>query len=534
VTQDPRAFLGLDLGAATASASLIGRYAGRWRLIGSLSLPAGVGLRATARLLVDRTIAADPGLAAMLGLDQGRSGTVPTVAVRSHPPRRLAVVAVTERALAPLAAAAARSGWLVSAVSAETTEPLAMSRLLLEPTVDAVLAGAGDPPGGDERSGLDELALVVAAAAERRSETTFVLAGALTDGLARFGDGHDRAAEVVLAPAAATGPGGAPLRDLLTALAMPAGESRLALGVAAATLADVLDRRVEIVEIGHDAGLRAVAAPGAGGGSSSLDAAVVAAAALAPADPDDAVIDRVLGWSTLPTDRHRVRDGMRELRIVPWADASGDGAAFRLAAARAAVGRLIEATPDIDLAGPPDLVVAAGGTWAVAPAPVVALALADVLRRPGASQYALDHAALLAPLGAIPDPVERAAVLADIADDLLAPLGSVVTPAGLRPGRAAGRLVVHAAGGTSEVELVPGGLELIDLAPGETAVAEFRFRDTVRLGTRGRHFAIDVAGGLGGLLVDLRDVPLRLPDRHDRRREQLDAWQSAMWGGARS
>ncbi len=62
-------------------------------------------------------------------------------------------------------------------------------------------------------------------------------------------------------------------------------------------------------------------------------------------------------------------------------------------------------------------------------------------------------------------------------------------------------------------------------------MAEFKFRDTVRLGTRGRHFAVDVAGGLGGLLVDLRDVPLRLPDRADRRRDLLSAWQTALWAG---
>ena len=102
-------------------------------------------------------------------------------------------------------------------------------------------------------------------------------------------------------------------------------------------------------------------------------------------------------------------------------------------------------------------------------------------------------------------------VIGDLADDLLAPLGSVVTPAGLRAGRSAGSVLVHVGDGTSELDLVPGGLELVDLPPGETAVAEFRFRDAVRLGARGRHFAVDVAGGLGGLLVDLRDVPLRLP-----------------------
>ena len=95
-------------------------------------------------------------------------------------------------------------------------------------------------------------------------------------------------------------------------------------------------------------------------------------------------------------------------------------------------------------------------------------------------------------------------------------------------------MAVHARDGISELELTPGGLELVDLPPGATAVAEFKFRERVRLGGRGRHFAIDVAGGLGGLMVDLRDVPLRLPDRADRRRDLLAAWQSSLWAGSES
>jgi hypothetical protein len=78
---------------------------------------------------------------------------------------------------------------------------------------------------------------------------------------------------------------------------------------------------------------------------------------------------------------------------------------------------------------------------------------------------------------------------------------------------------------------MPGGLALIDLPPGSSAVAEFRFRDVVRLGARGRHFAIDVTGGLGGLVVDLRDVPLRLPERADLRGELLESWQTAVVSG---
>ena len=195
------------------------------------------------------------------------------------------------------------------------------------------------------------------------------------------------------------------------------------------------------------------------------------------------------------------------------------------------MGRLLEATDDFDRGIHPDLVVAGGGAWAVAPGPVITLALADVLRRPGATQYAYDHARLLGPLGSIADHDERRAVMSDLADDLLVPLGSVVTPAGLRTGRSAGRLVVHGDSGDTEFDLVPGSLELVDLAPGQTAVADFRFRDSVRLGAKGRQFEVEVAGGLGGLLVDLRDVPLRLPERHDRRREQLETWQASLWAG---
>ena len=242
-------------------------------------------------------------------------------------------------------------------------------------------------------------------------------------------------------------------------------------------------------------------------------------------------LDRI-AWSTMPTDRHRLRDRMRELRIAPWSDAAGDGAALRMAAARAALVRLKEATTRFDDGPVPDLVVAASGVWTSVPAPAVALAHIDVLRRPGASQYALDHARLLGPLGAIPDAGERKVLFMDLVDDLLAPLGSVVTPAGLRAGRALGSVVVHARDGISELELTPGGLELVDLPPGSTAVAEFKFRERVRLGGRGRHFAIDVAGGLGGLMVDLRDVPLKLPDRADRRRDLLAAWQSSLWAGS--
>lgn len=549
MTSEPRAFLAIDHGAATLSVALIGRVAGAWRLVGTFASPAGAAVESAVDLLVERTIAADPEIAGLMGIVGADRDTIPRFEVRSRRPRHLALVTASGRTLVAVTDTASRSGWRVTAASTDSTDPLAMTRLLLDRTVDAILVGAGDPPRSDERGAIQELATLVAAVAVRRPDLPIVLSGAMSEALGVFGDVRDRPGEVLLAPAAHSqvsgtgrtrGDGGSgnrgdaagdPLGDLLLELALAPDDPRRAIGPATQALADVLDRRVETIVLGHDASVRAAAEPSAGGGQGAARLAVVPAAAVAPDDPDDAIVDGVLVWSTLPSDRHRLRDRLRELRIAPWADAAGDGAALRMAAARAALVRLAAATPAFDHGPAPDLVVAGGGVWSSVPAPVVALAVVDVIRRPGASQYALDHARLLGALGAIPDPRERLAVMTDLADDLLAPLGTIVTPSGLRSGRSAGTVVVHADGGASEMDLVPGGLELVDLPPGQTAVAEFRFRDRVTLGARGRHFAIDVAGGLGGLLVDLRDVPLRLPERADRRRDLLTAWQAALWQG---
>jgi hypothetical protein len=532
VTSEPRAFLALDAGAATTVAALIGRVGSRWRLVGSLAMPAGADTEGVISVLGDRAIAADPGLASALDLRRGRAGELPRLEVASHAPRKLAVVAASERVLGPLLATASRSGWRTVSGSAETTDPLAMSSMLLDKSVTGVLVGAGDPPSADERRALGELAALIAAAAGRRPELTVILAGGMAEHLAAFGDVGTRPGEVVLGPAAQRGSPAGPLSDLLIAIALPPADARRALGAGAVALAEVLDRRIDVVEIGFDAGTRVSAVPGVAGGASSFDLAVVPTAGLAPDEPDDSVIDRVGQWSTWGADRHRLRDRMRELRIAPWSDATGEGVSLRMAAARAALGRLAEWTPEWANRPAADLVVATGGAWAVAPAPTVALALADVLRRPGAGQFALDHARILAPLGSIPDPDERRAMILDLVDDLLAPLGTFITPAGMRPGRSAGSVVVRgAAGGSTELDLMPGGLALVDLPPGTSGVAEFKFRDRVRLGTRGRHFAIDVTGGLGGLVVDLRDVPLRLPDRADLRGELLESWQTSVVAG---
>jgi len=194
VTSDPRAFLALDLGAATSSVALIGRIAHRWRLVGALSMPAAGDVDAIATELLRRVAAADVDLAAMVGLtdDNGRvdpvrlTSELPRLVARSAPPRTMLVVAVSRRTISPLVAAARSTGWRVRQATLEGSDPLSLTSSLLDPAVDVLLVGAGDPPGADERAQLGELAVVVAAAVARRRAATVVLAGAMAEQLDRI------------------------------------------------------------------------------------------------------------------------------------------------------------------------------------------------------------------------------------------------------------------------------------------------------------------------------------------------------------
>ena len=61
----------------------------------------------------------------------------------------------------------------------------------------------------------------------------------------------------------------------------------------------------------------------------------------------------------------------------------------------------------------------------------------------------------------------------------------------------------------------------LDVDPGQGAV----------LGVEGRRFRLEVSGGLGGLLIDTRPIPLELPNSPEQRRATLEGWETAAWLG---
>jgi len=525
---------------ATTSVAVIGRPAKQWRLLGSLAAPTPASPDDLAAVLAGRIATTDPELAESVGLDPDAIEDLPRLEARSEPPRTLAVLGASRRAVGLVEAIAARTSWRVLPASPETHDPREMTELALRAEVSALLLGASEPPGPDERSALDDMTALVAAVAQRRPELEIVLAGPIASRSAwieGLGDTSEAmAGRIHEAPPLKlrSGPD-EPLRDMLERLLPRSTDTRHTAVRTVITLADVLDRRIELVEIGLDGGLRAMATAGVADQGPVGVAVRSARGGLIDPDPEQGTVDSVLAWTTGSLDRHRMGDRLRDLRANPWADAAGDGARLRLAAARAALSRLVALTPELSAMPAPDLTIAAGGVFSLAPGQAVALAIADVLRRTGATQIAIDHARLLGPFGAIEDPDERRPFLADLADDLLAPLGTVVVIGGIpqvrRRGATVGTISLDGDGQTTPHDLLSGDLAFLDLPPGDRALATLVFRDVVRIGRRTRRVTVPVSGGLAGVLVDLRDVPLRLPERRDRRRAALAAWGELAWPG---
>jgi hypothetical protein len=548
------AFFAIDHGTASTAASLIAPIDGRFRLLASAVAPRGTEVEAILEDLVLRVGAIEPDL--LGSADDWRRWARLESATRA--PRRVLCIATSPRVGDSLARMFAWRGWSVAGrVTATHIDPLAAMTMCLAPGIDAIAVAAGGR-GDDEQKLRARLTPLLAAVLVERPGLPILVCGP--------GDWLDLAGPTVvpLAPPDADpvlpDPALAAVVTSMERRALEATElapddpdgklpfdempdGRAAMAESVATLATLLDRRVEAVDVGHSGGTRILAGP------AGLERQLVTSeAALVPAPgpgaPEDrrtamgldAAVEDIAGWSAIRTDPFTLADRLRNLRLAPWRDASGDGARLRLAALRAALARLDRVWRErpADDTGLGDLVLCSGGAFAAVPPAAAALAVVDGMRAPGVRNLFHDHARLLGPIGALPDASDRRRLLADLLDDALLPIGStIVIGEGKVAGRApiAMRLTSHLA--RQDVELPPGDVHVLDLPPGVPARVELASREAGLLGLRSRRVAVEVTGGLGGLLVDTRDVPLRLPDRVERRRAQLESWEHAVWGADR-
>ena len=247
-------------------------------------------------------------------------------------------------------------------------------------------------------------------------------------------------------------------------------------------------------------------------------------------------VEDIAGWSAIRTDPFTLVDRLRNLRLAPWRDTPGTapGSAWRPSGRRSRDSTGCGATPDA-ADGPGDLVVCGGGAFAAVPPAAAALAVVDGMRAPGAvAACSTTTPGSWGLSGRCPMPVIAGDCWSDLLDDALLPIGSTIV---IGEGRVAGRAPIAmrltSDSPQQDVELPSGDVRVLDLPPGVPARVELASRETGLLGLRSRRVAVEVTGGLGGLLVDTRDVPLRLPDRVERRRAQLEAWEHAVWSADR-
>jgi len=184
------------------------------------------------------------------------------------------------------------------------------------------------------------------------------------------------------------------------------------------------------------------------------------------------------------------------------------------------------------VAGSVDLLIGAGRTIAAAPRPTqAARMLLDGVRPVGVTQLAVDAAALLGPLGSLPDD-EIGEGLALLGEDLLVPLGTAVVCRGGVPGRLAMRVTVHRAGWPTRlpIEVRTGQLQVVALPRGQVAEITIELQSGVSLGAvrRSSQVQVNATGGVVGLILDARGVPIALPKRSDDRREVLAGWRDSL------
>jgi hypothetical protein len=178
-------------------------------------------------------------------------------------------------------------------------------------------------------------------------------------------------------------------------------------------------------------------------------------------------------------------------------------------------------------------ILAGGGAVSDSPTPGQSLLLLlDALQPVGITSIILDQNYLLPLLGAAAEfnqlmPVQ---VLESGAFMSLGTIVSVISPASHGMPVLRARLT-YENGTEANVEVKFGGLEIIPLAMGQTARLALHPLQRSDIGNGpGRNAAVQVAGGVMGVVIDARGRPLALPEDPVRRRELFKKWLWSVGG----
>ena len=178
-------------------------------------------------------------------------------------------------------------------------------------------------------------------------------------------------------------------------------------------------------------------------------------------------------------------------------------------------------------------ILAGGGALSNAPTPGQSLLLLlDALQPVGITSIILDQNNLLPLLGAAAEsnyllPVQ---VLESGAFMSLGTIVSVISPASYGMPVIKARLT-YEDGSDARVEVKLGGLEILPLNMGQTARLSLQPLNRSDIGNGpGRNAAIQVAGGVMGVVIDARGRPLSLPEDPVRRRELFKKWLWSVGG----
>lgn len=523
----------LDIGSAWTKATLIGLLRGRWRIVGHAAQPTAWGVETLCMAIAER-------LAASADRRIGDSlVALITAAPRiechtARRPGRLALAAVSREISGAAARRAAESaGWLV--VEEATTDdgrPIA-ERLagLQSAEVDAwLLAGGFD--GGRNEQALEIAALVAAARPARGGTVIWAGSAHLADAVTSL---FEQGA-VTSVPNARPGPQDeeiAPLRGHLERLLRETVEPESAIHLATISFRRAigeLSRSSGLRVMGVDVGARyatLAVGDGQGGGKSRVFASggLGASSLTGPGGPG-----RVARHMPQTIDELAVADVLQNVQARPATlPQTEDELAVVQAAARQQLSVLAAEEGGVhDI----DLLVGAGRVIAGAPHPAQAVqALLDGVRPLGVTQLAIDAAGVLGPLGSLDDD-EIAEGMSALRGEILVPLGTAVVCRGARPGQVAMRISVERAGWPTigPIELRTGQLQVVPLPRGQSAELEITLEEGVSIGgpRRTRRVRARVSGGLIGLVLDARGVPIALPRRIDDRRAVLSSWRDAL------